>query len=251
MRINGASPDYVPPIGDQNGQMASKLAFLQAALAQKRSRGGDVSAELKLLSQARIALNRGDSSLAEQIASRAFASADVVQKASGATAAAKAAPARLSGGAEASPAGDDPAAEAESGDDGGGTYQDSSGDSGVSMKGPTRLSPGAAEYWVRAHEGEHVNREIARAIIDGKDVSNVAVRIYYRYSPQAKKMVPAGGTTFVTTKNRWHPPSNTGTSETPASPAEKTSAPFPEEARELRAAELPQAGLGRLIDFSA
>jgi hypothetical protein len=210
MRINGASPDYFPlprQGSEQNPEIAAKLASLQAALAQKKAKGTDVAAELKLLNQARIALNRGDPLLANQIASRAFAAVDIPQKAAEG-ASPQSGTARTAG--RSNPPAADEAAPDLSGDDGGGTYQDSSSDSSVSMKAPTHLSPEAAEYWVRAHEGEHVNHEVARALIEGKRVTNIAVRIYYRYSPKAKKMVPAGGTTFVSTTEKWRPPEERG-----------------------------------------
>lgn len=80
-------------------------------------------------------------------------------------------------------------------------YQDQSSDPGVSMKAPTALSPENAESAVRAHEGEHVSRELAKAKQEGRNAM-AAVVLHTDVCPECGRVYMSGGTTRVTS---WGP----------------------------------------------
>ncbi len=79
------------------------------------------------------------------------------------------------------------------------TYVDVSNDPGVSFKTPTRLSPAAADSAVRAHEGEHVSRESAKAESENRKVISQSVQIYTDICPECGRMYTSGGKTTTVT----------------------------------------------------
>ena len=79
-------------------------------------------------------------------------------------------------------------------------YKDVSDDSTVSFQTPTRLTPGAAESQVRAHEQQHVTHEQARADKQERKVVAQSVAIHYAVCSECGKSYVAGGTTTTTTK---------------------------------------------------
>jgi len=82
-------------------------------------------------------------------------------------------------------------------------YQDVSNDSTVSFQTPTRISPGAAESLVRAHEQEHVNNEQVKAGEQGRKVVAQSVAIHYAACSECGRSYVRGGTTTtVTAKSR-------------------------------------------------
>ncbi|MGE5706842.1 MAG: hypothetical protein ACM3YO_00780 [Bacteroidota bacterium] len=80
-------------------------------------------------------------------------------------------------------------------------YQDQSSDPGVSMKSPTALSPGNAESAVRAHEGEHVSRELSKAKQEGRNAMATVV-LHTDVCPECGRVYMSGGTTRITS---WGP----------------------------------------------
>ncbi|GAM08434.1 hypothetical protein OR1_00706 [Geobacter sp. OR-1] len=84
-------------------------------------------------------------------------------------------------------------------------YVDRSNDPTVSFQSPTRLSPGAAESAVRAHELEHVNNEQAKAGEQGRKVVSQAVTIHYSICPECGRSYVAGGTTTTVTRSEAQP----------------------------------------------
>lgn len=80
-------------------------------------------------------------------------------------------------------------------------YQDQSSDPGVSMKSPTALSPGNAESAVRAHEGEHVSRELSKAKQEGRSAMATVV-LHTDVCPECGRVYMSGGTTRITS---WGP----------------------------------------------
>lgn len=72
-----------------------------------------------------------------------------------------------------------------------------SGDAGVSFKTPTRISPRAAEYLVRAHEGEHVAIADTEARAEGGRAYST-VSIHYGTCPECGRTYVSGGTTETT-----------------------------------------------------
>lgn len=84
-------------------------------------------------------------------------------------------------------------------------YVDRSNDSSVSFQSPTRVSPGAAEGAVRAHEQEHVSHEQARAAESGQRVVFQSVSIQYAICPECGRSYVAGGTTTTVTKAELQP----------------------------------------------
>ncbi|PKM75987.1 MAG: hypothetical protein CVU90_14885 [Firmicutes bacterium HGW-Firmicutes-15] len=80
------------------------------------------------------------------------------------------------------------------------TYQDGSNDPGVSFKAPTHISPENAGAAVAAHEGEHVQRERAKAGTENKEVIAQSVRVYTSVCPECGKSYVAGGETVTTTR---------------------------------------------------
>ena len=79
-------------------------------------------------------------------------------------------------------------------------YKDVSDDSTVSFQTPTKLTPGAAESQVRAHEQQHVTHEQARADKQGRKVVAQSVAIHYAVCPECGKSYVSGGTTTTVTK---------------------------------------------------
>ncbi len=79
-------------------------------------------------------------------------------------------------------------------------YQDGSNDPGVSFKAPTHISPENAGAAVAAHEGEHVQRERAKAGSENKEVISQSVQIYTAICPECGKNYVAGGETVTTTR---------------------------------------------------
>lgn len=79
-------------------------------------------------------------------------------------------------------------------------YVDRSNDATVSFQSPTRISPGAAEGAVRAHEQEHVSNEQAKASEKGQRVVFQSVSIQYSICPECGRSFVAGGTTTTVTK---------------------------------------------------
>lgn len=79
-------------------------------------------------------------------------------------------------------------------------YKDVSDDSTVSFQTPTRLTPGAAEGQVRAHEMQHVTHEQARADKQERKVVSQSVAIHYAVCPECGKSYVSGGTTTTVTK---------------------------------------------------
>ena len=80
-------------------------------------------------------------------------------------------------------------------------YVDVSTDSTVSFQTPTKVSPGAAESMVRAHEQEHVTNEQARATEEGAEVVAQNVSIRYSICPECGRSFVAGGITTTVTKS--------------------------------------------------
>jgi hypothetical protein len=79
-------------------------------------------------------------------------------------------------------------------------YKDVSDDSTVSFQTPTKLTPGAAESQVRAHEQQHVTHEQARADKQGRKVVAQSVAIHYAVCSECGKSYVSGGTTTTVTK---------------------------------------------------
>ncbi|MBI2266026.1 MAG: hypothetical protein HYU64_12765 [Armatimonadetes bacterium] len=196
MRIESLNPNGFfsysgRPSPGARDEMAGKLAYLQVRIAQEKSVRGNVSTETAVLNQARQAAFRGDLDGAERLFRRAIASLESSKVAVTKSRDRKADPQEVS-----PPVGTAPEEATR-------TYQDASDDSSVSFKAPARLTPGAAEYWVRAHEGEHVAQEVAQAIREGKTIVNIAVSIFYRYSAEAGETIAVGGRTEITTRDRY------------------------------------------------
>lgn len=84
-------------------------------------------------------------------------------------------------------------------------YQDVSNDATVSFQSPTRLSPGAAETMVRAHEQQHVNHEQVRAQESDREVVSQNVAIHYAICPECGRSYVSGGTTTTVTKAQAQP----------------------------------------------
>ncbi|MSM39190.1 MAG: hypothetical protein GJT30_06175 [Geobacter sp.] len=84
-------------------------------------------------------------------------------------------------------------------------YQDVSNDATVSFQSPTRLSPGAAETMVRAHEQQHVNHEQVRAQESDREVVSQNVAIHYAICPECGRPYVSGGTTTTVTKAQAQP----------------------------------------------
>lgn len=78
-------------------------------------------------------------------------------------------------------------------------YQDGSDDAGVSYKTPTHIAPEQAGSAVRGHEMEHVTRERAEALREGKEVISQSVTMHTAICPECGKAYVSGGTTRTTT----------------------------------------------------
>lgn len=81
-------------------------------------------------------------------------------------------------------------------------YADESGDSGVSFKTPTKLSPSQAAAAVSSHENEHVARNAAKASQDNREVVQSSVRIFSSVCPECGISYISGGETRTTTKKK-------------------------------------------------
>gem|GEM_PF-1750462 len=95
-------------------------------------------------------------------------------------------------------------------------YQDVSNDATVSFQSPTRLSPGAAETMVRAHEQQHVNHEQVRAQESDREVVSQNVTIHYAICPECGSPYVSGGTTTTVTKAQAQPGAGTGSAPSTA-----------------------------------
>ena len=80
-------------------------------------------------------------------------------------------------------------------------YQDGSNDPGVSFKTPTHVSRAQSGAAVRAHEGEHVNREQAKAEREDREVVSQSVQIHTSVCPECGKSYVSDGTTRTTTRS--------------------------------------------------
>lgn len=89
-------------------------------------------------------------------------------------------------------------------------YVDRSNDSTVSFQSPTKLTPGAAEGAVRAHEQEHVSNEQAKATEQGQRVVFQSVSIQYSICPECGRSYVSGGTTTTVTKPEARPGTSPG-----------------------------------------
>ncbi len=78
-------------------------------------------------------------------------------------------------------------------------YQDGSNDAGVSYKTPTHISPEQAGTAVRGHEMEHVSREQAKAVREGREVISQSVTVHTAICPECGTAYVSGGTTRTTT----------------------------------------------------
>lgn len=81
-------------------------------------------------------------------------------------------------------------------------YQDASNDPGVSFKSPTVVSPQEAPALVRAHEGEHVRREQARAEGEDRRVVYQYVQLQTSICPECGRVYVSGGKTVTATAPR-------------------------------------------------
>jgi len=95
-------------------------------------------------------------------------------------------------------------------------YQDVSNDATVSFQSPTRLSPGAAETMVRAHEQQHVNHEQVRAQESDREVVSQNVTIHYAICPECGSPYVSGGTTTTVTKAQAQPGAQTSSAPSTA-----------------------------------
>lgn len=84
-------------------------------------------------------------------------------------------------------------------------YQDGSNDAGVSYKSPTHIAPEQAASAVRGHEMEHVVREQAKAVREGKEVVSQSVTMHTAVCPECGKVYVSGGTTRTTTAESQKP----------------------------------------------
>lgn len=78
-------------------------------------------------------------------------------------------------------------------------YQDGSNDAGVSYKTPTHISPEQAGAAVRGHEMEHVSREQAKAVREGREVISQSVTVHTSICPECGTAYISGGTTRTVT----------------------------------------------------
>lgn len=78
-------------------------------------------------------------------------------------------------------------------------YQDGSNEN-VSFKSATHISPNAAGFAVRAHEGEHVSNAYTKAAKDNGKVVNASVAIHTSVCPECGRTYVSGGTTSTTIK---------------------------------------------------
>lgn len=79
-------------------------------------------------------------------------------------------------------------------------YVDGSNDAGVSFKTPTHVSPESSGAAVMSHEQEHVSREGAKALAEGRKVVSQSVRIFMDVCPECGRVYTSGGKTTTTTK---------------------------------------------------
>lgn len=84
-------------------------------------------------------------------------------------------------------------------------YQDGSDDPGVSFKTATRVDPKMAQAAIRGHENEHVVREQAKALQEGRKVLSQSVSYHNAICPECGKVYLAGGTTRTVTVNQPEP----------------------------------------------
>lgn len=79
-------------------------------------------------------------------------------------------------------------------------YVDGSDDAGVSFKTPRSVSPGQSKAAVLSHEQEHVTRNRAAALSEGREVTHSSVSIHYATCPTCGKQYVAGGLTRTETQ---------------------------------------------------
>lgn len=84
-------------------------------------------------------------------------------------------------------------------------YQDGSDDPGVSFKTAARVDPNLVQAAVRGHENEHVVRERAKALQDGRRVISQSVSYHNEICPECGKVYLAGGTTRTVTASEPEP----------------------------------------------
>ncbi len=78
-------------------------------------------------------------------------------------------------------------------------YQDGSDDPGVSFKTASHIDPELAAAKVRGHEMEHVVREQAKALREGREVISQSVSYRTAICPECGRAYVSGGTTRTTT----------------------------------------------------
>lgn len=78
-------------------------------------------------------------------------------------------------------------------------YQDGSDDPGVSFKTAAHIDPDLAAAKVRGHEMEHVGREQAKALREGREVVSQSVSYRTAICPECGRVYVSGGTTRTTT----------------------------------------------------
>ncbi len=78
-------------------------------------------------------------------------------------------------------------------------YQDGSNDPGVSFKSPAHIAPEQAASVVRGHEQEHVVREQAAAVREGRKVVSQSVTLHSGICPECGRVYISGGTTRTVT----------------------------------------------------
>lgn len=78
-------------------------------------------------------------------------------------------------------------------------YQDGSDDPGVSFKTASHIDPDLAAAKVRGHEMEHVVREQAKALREGREVVSQSVSYRTAICPECGRVYVSGGTTRTTT----------------------------------------------------
>lgn len=84
-------------------------------------------------------------------------------------------------------------------------YQDGSDDPGVSFKTATHIAPEQSASKVRGHELEHVGRERAEAMREGREVVSQSVTYQTNICPECGDVYVSGGTTRTVTAAQQSP----------------------------------------------
>lgn len=79
-------------------------------------------------------------------------------------------------------------------------YKDGSDDPGVSFKTAAHLDPEDAPYAIRAHEGEHVAHNKAKAAREDREIVSQTVTYHMDICPECGKAYMSGGTTRTVSK---------------------------------------------------